>query len=146
MPNARELLSKKSIKGIISTTPEQSVQDASRLMLQRGVGCLVVTGAEGAIVGLLTEHDILCRLVAEDRDASDTKVSEIMSREVAVAEPERSIEEIEAIMRQQRLHYLPVAGETELLGLLSMGDVLAHHAAEDKQMVHYLREYMYGRA
>jgi CBS domain-containing protein len=145
MPNARDVLSKKSITGIISTTPEQSVQEASKLMLQRSVGCLVVTGAEGKIVGLLTEHDVLCRLVAEDRDASDTKVSEIMSRDVAIVEPERSLEEIEAIMRQQHLHYLPVAGEKELLGLLSMGDVLAYHAAEDKQMVHYLREYMYGR-
>ena len=146
MPNARDLLSKKSIKGIISTTPEQSVQAASKLMLQRNVGCLVVTGAEGKIIGLLTEHDVLCRLVAEDRDSSDTKVSEIMSRDVAVVEPERSLEEIEAIMRQQRLRYLPVAGEKELLGLRSMGDVLAHHAAEDKQMVHYLREYIYGRS
>jgi CBS domain-containing protein len=67
MPNARDVLSRNRIKGIISTTPKRSVQEASKVMLQRNVGCLIVTEAESKIVGLLTEHDVLCRLVAEDK-------------------------------------------------------------------------------
>jgi CBS domain-containing protein len=144
MPNASDVLSRKTTREIISTRPEESVQQAAKLMGQRQVGCLVVMG-EGKVAGLLTEREILCRLVAQDRDASDTKVGDIMLRDVVIVEPERSLEEIEAVMRQQHLHYLPVAGANELVGLISMGDVLAYHAAEDKQMVHYLKEYMYGR-
>lgn len=145
MPNANEVLSRKTIKGIISTTPDESVQLAAKLMGQRNVGCLVVMGEGGKVAGLLTEREVLCRLVAQDRNAASTKVAEIMLRDVVIVEPERSLDEIEAIMRQQHLHYLPVAGANQLLGLISIGDVLAYHAAEDKQMVHYLKEYMYGR-
>ncbi len=106
---------------------------------------MIVTDEAGRIEGIFTERDVVNRLVAEDMDASDTKVEEVMTRDVIVVEPERRLGEIEAIMRQNRVRHLPVAGRDALLGLLSIGDVLACHAAANQQMVHHLTEYIYGR-
>ena len=109
------------------------------------LGCLIVTDSAGRIAGIFTERDVVNRLVAEDQDASDTKVGDLMTRNVIVVEPERTLSEVEAIMKQNRVRHLPVAGKDALLGLLSIGDVLAYHAAANKQMVHHLTEYIYGR-
>ena len=145
MPTAKELLSEKKAKEVITVSADMSVQDACKLMRTHHIGCLVVTGGTRTIEGIFTERDVVNRLVAEDKDASDTKVGELMTREVIVVEPERPIAEIEAIMKQNRIRHLPVAGDKELLGLLSIGDVMAHDASKNKQMVHYLTEYIYGR-
>ena len=141
---AKDLLTKKDLKEIVTIRAEMSVQEACKLLRAYHIGCLVVTES-GRIEGIFTERDVVNRLVAEGKDASKTKVGDIMTREVIVVEPERSLEEIEGIMKQKRVRHLPVAGSDALLGILSIGDVLAHHAAENKQMVHYLTEYLYGR-
>jgi CBS domain-containing protein len=145
MSTAKQILTDKDTKGVITVSADLSVQEACRLMRSYRIGCLVVTGADQTIEGIFTERDVVNRLVAEDRDASETKVGDIMTREVIVVEPERPIAEVEAIMKQHRIRHLPVAGERELLGLVSIGDVMAHEAATSKQMVHYLTEYLYGR-
>ncbi len=145
MPTAKELLSAKEVTGVITVNAELSVQDACKLMRTHRIGCLVVTSGPHKIEGIFTERDVVNRLVAEDRDASDTKVGEIMTRDVIVVELDRPFEEIEAIMKQNRIRHLPVAGDRELLGLLSIGDVMAHDVSTNKQMVHHLTEYIYGR-
>lgn len=145
MPTAKQLLAEKESKSVITVNADLSVQDACKLMRAHRIGCLVVTSGAQTIEGIFTERDVVNRLVAEDKDASDTKVGELMTRAVIVVEPERPFDEIEAIMKQNRIRHLPVAGDKELLGLLSIGDVMAHDASKNKQMVHYLTEYMYGR-
>ena len=123
MPTAKELLAEKESKSVITVNAELSVQDACKLMRAHRVGCLIVTSGPHTIEGIFTERDVVNRLVAEDKDASDTKVGELMTREVIVVEPERPFEEIEAIMKQNRIRHLPVAGDKELLGLLSIGEI-----------------------
>jgi len=142
---AQQLLSGKKCKDLLTVGADVSVQEACKLMRRHTVGCLVVTGADGKVEGIFTERDVVNRLVAEDKDASDTKVAEVMTRDVIVVEPDRSLDEIEAIMKQNRVRHLPVAGNEALLGLISIGDVLAYHAAVNRQMVHHLTEYIYGR-
>ena len=145
MPTAKELLAEKESKSVITVNADLSVQDACKLMRTHRIGCLVVISGAQTIEGIFTERDVVNRLVADDKDASDTKVGELMTREVIVVEPDRPFEEIEAIMKQNRIRHLPVAGDRELLGLLSIGDVMAHDASKNKQRVHYLTEYIYGR-
>lgn len=144
MPTAAELLKSKSNNAIYTCRPESSIQDACRLMERHRVGCLIVSHGT-TIDGIITERDIVNKLVAVDLDASDTKVEALMTKKVVIVEPTRQIEEIEAIMRDMRIRHVPVAGEKELLGVLSIGDVMAWHAAKSKQEVHYLQEFIYGR-
>ncbi len=142
---AKHLLAEKATKDVVTIRMDATVQEACRLMREHRIGCLVVTDGPGHVEGIFTERDVVNRIVAEDLDASDTTVGEMMTREVIVVEPERKLGEVEAIMKQHRIRHLPVAGANALLGLVSIGDVLAYHAAANKQMVHYLTEYIYGR-
>lgn len=144
MPNARELLAAKARQEVFTVPPDATVQDACRLLRQYRIGCLIV-GSRKHIEGIFTERDVINRVVAEDRDASQTRVRDVMTKDVIYVRPERPIEEIEAIMKQERIRHLPVVDEHGLLGLLSIGDVLAWHAARDKQAVEYLTGLMYGR-
>jgi len=144
MPNARDLLAAKAHQEVFTVPPDATVQDACRLLRQYRIGCLIV-GSRTRIEGIFTERDVINRVVAEDRDASRTMVRDVMTRDVIYVKPERPIEEIEAIMKQERIRHLPVVDENGLLGLLSIGDVLAWHAARDKQTVEYLTGLMYGR-
>ena len=144
MPTARDLLDAKPRRDVFTTTADALVQDACRLMSQQRVGCLVVVAGE-KIVGIFTERDVLNRVVAEGRGAAQTRVGDVMTRNVLVVPPDRPVRDIEAIMKQQSIRHLPVAGEEHLLGLISIGDVLAWDAANDKQTLQYLTDYMYGR-
>jgi CBS domain-containing protein len=69
-----------------------------------------------------------------------------MTAQVIAVRPDRSVEEIEAIMRQERIRHVVVAGENGVVGMISIGDVTAWHAAQDHQTVEYLTEYISGRA
>lgn len=144
MPTAEELLACKDRRDVFTTAPDATVQEACALMRTHRVGCLVVVKAE-KIVGIFTERDVINRVVAEGRDAAATKVRDVMTHDVIVVRPDRRIEEIEGIMRQNRIRHLPVAGEQALVGILSIGDVAAWHSDKNQQMVEHLTDYLYGR-
>ena len=144
MPNAKELLAVKAHSGVFTVSAESSIGDPCRLMRESRVGCLRVGDGQNN-PGIITERDVINRVVAEHRDAATTRVRDVMTQDVLFIKPDRPIDEIEAIMKQQRIRHLPVVDEHGLLGLLSIGDVLAWHAAQDKQTVEHLTEYIYGR-
>ena len=95
---------------------------------------------------MFTERDVLTRVVAEGRDPTRTLVEEVMSTDVAYCRPETELDEVGAMMRQRRIRHLPVcAGEGDLKGLISIGDINAWHADGQATTIHYLNEYIYGR-
>lgn len=144
MTTARDLLARKKTAGVTTIAPDATVKDAALLMKEHGIGSLVVAEGE-ALRGILTERDVLWRVVAEARDAAATLVRDVMTTEVVVVRPERDIEDIETILMQHRIRHLPVAGDHGLVGMLSIGDVNAFRADADHQKVEYLTEYIYGR-
>ena len=145
MATARDLLHSKKSAGVITTMLDCTIQDACRLMKERRIGSLVVS-EDGHLRGIFTERDVVNRVVAEGLDPAKTTVAEAMTGQVIAVRPDRSVEEIEAIMRQERIRHVVVAGENGVVGMISIGDVTAWHAAQDHQTVEYLTEYISGRA
>jgi CBS domain-containing protein len=145
MPTAGDLLSQKKSGGVITVSPDATVKDAARLMYDHGIGSLVVADEE-ALRGIITERDVLWRVVAQGRDAATTAVREVMTVDVIVVRPDREIDDIETILKHHRIRHVPVAGDHGLLGMLSIGDVNAFRADADHQKVEYLTEYIYGRS
>ena len=145
MTTARDLLAQKKSGGVITVAPDSTVKEAALLMHDRRIGALVVAEGE-SLRGIFTERDVLWRVVAQGLDAAATLVREVMTAEVIVVKPERTLDEIEAILKHHRIRHLPVAGERGLLGMLSIGDLNAYRADSDRQTVEYLTEYIYGRA
>jgi CBS domain-containing protein len=143
-PTAMSLLATKNAAVVFTCSKEATAQEAAKLMSMRRIGSLVVTDGTQTVQGIFTERDVMMRVVAEGRDAARTRVGEVMTTEVITVSPDTSIEDVESIMRQHRVRHLPVVGDRGLLGLVSIGDVLVHHAESRKQMVEQLTDYVSG--
>ena len=115
----REVMSKKPKTG----GPEMSVQQAARTMRSAKVGSLIII-EDGRPIGILTERDILTKVVAEGKSASELKVSQVMSSPVVTARPDDKVSAAAKRMSQMRMRRLPVVDEGELVGMLTENDIL----------------------
>lgn len=143
MAMVHDILQRKGTR-VWSIGPEASVLQAAQLMNEHRVGGLVVL-QDGQLVGMFTERDVLQRVVAQERLPAQTSVADVMTREVVCCAPETDLEEARSAMRDRRIRHLPVVVEGRLLGLVSIGDLNAFHAATQEQTIFMLSEYLYGR-
>jgi CBS domain-containing protein len=144
MATVRDIL---AVKGthVLSISPEASVLDAALLMNEHKIGSLLVLSG-GSLVGILTERDILERVVATCRNPAETQIQEAMTIEVVCCQPHTSIDEARGVMKNRRLRHLPVVDEARRLhGLISIGDLNAHLAHDQEYTIHILEEYIHGR-
>jgi CBS domain-containing protein len=126
-----------------SIDADASVLDAALLMNQFRIGCLVVTKGK-AVIGIFTERDILCRIVANETSPRDTRIGEVMTAPVAVCTPETPLAECRAVMREKRIRHLPVVKDEQLIGMLSIGDILAESEQQQAKTIQFMYEYMHG--
>ncbi len=145
MATAKDILARKKSLEVFTVLPGDSVRDACRLMRDRRIGAVLVAEGE-ALHGIFTERDVVNLVVAEEKDPARTVVADVMTRKVIVVQSDRPVEDIEAIMRQERVRHVPVVDGKTLIGMISIGDVNAYNAAEDHQNVEYLTQYIHGRA
>jgi CBS domain-containing protein len=144
MARLRELLQHKGGQ-VLTIAPNQTVLAAAELMNQHRIGCLVVCDEQG-VCGIVSERDILQRVVAARRDPSTTRVADIMTTQVIFALPDMPIEQAQRIMMEKRIRHLPVLGEDgRLCGMISIGDLNAWEARMKDATIHWLQEYIYGR-
>lgn len=147
MPTVDLILRRKG-KSVATTTADATVLQAAREMNSRRIGSLVVitsgTGpGPGTVVGIVTERDILMRVVAAERDPRRTRVSEVMTSPVTFCTPQTPISELRDTMTVQRIRHLPVWCDTNgLCGMVSIGDVNAMEAESMVQTIHALEEYI----
>ncbi len=133
--------------------PSTTVLNATRLMNYHRVGALIVTmdpqpdDPLGHIVGIFTERDVLNRVVAQERNPSTTRIEDVMTTVVAYCRPETDVDEVASIMQKWRIRHLPVCDEeARLQGIISIGDINAWHAQGQDATIHYLHDYIHGRA
>jgi len=101
----------------------------------------------GRLIGIFTERDILSRIVAQRRDPVDTRVEDVMTREVACCQPHTPLEEARGVMKNRRIRHLPVVDpDGQVLGLVSIGDLNAHDNHSQEQTIHFLQQYIHGQA
>jgi CBS domain-containing protein len=145
MTRLGELLAYKGNQ-VFTIEPEATVQAAAELMNQHRIGCLLV--CEGTrIHGILSERDILQRVVAARRDPSTTTVAEVMTVHVIFASPDMPIEQAQRIMMEKRIRHLPVVSDDgQLCGMISIGDLNAWEARSKDATIHWLQEYIYGQS
>jgi CBS domain-containing protein len=102
--------------------PQTTVLEVARLMKEEDVGPIPVV-KDGRPVGLVTDRDIVVRVVAEGRDATMTTVGDIASGELVTVEPEQSLDEALKLMGQHRVRRLPVVEGDRLVGIVAQADV-----------------------
>jgi CBS domain-containing protein len=129
-----------------SIGPTESVIDAVHKMNQFKIGCLMVMQGD-QVMGIFTERDVLRRVIGEGRNVQDVTVGEVMTTEVVCCGPQTDLDDVSAIMQTRRVRHVPVCGdEGRLHGVVSIGDVNAYHSSNQEQTIHFLNEYIYGRA
>lgn len=142
MYQVSELLGLKG-SDVATITPAASALDAARAMNERKIGSLVVVDG-GRVVGIITERDILTRIVAAERSPSKTRVQDVMTASPITCRPETPLEELRGIMQQRRVRHVPVLDEGRLSGMVSIGDLNAAEAREMTQTIGYLKAYIAG--
>jgi CBS domain-containing protein len=141
MATVQHILAKKG-SDVISVAPGEMVLRAAQLMNDRGIGGLVVIGG-GRPAGIFTERDILRRVVSQQRDPATTRVAEVMTTPVIACAPDTSVDECAAMMTAKRIRHLPVVEGARLVGVITIGDVLAFQVSEQQATIEYMHHFMF---
>lgn len=134
------------VKGrdLLTVESDASVYDAVKRMVEQNVGSLLVT-VDGRIEGIVTERDYLRRVTLEGRTDRETHVSEIMSSPLVVVTPETSVDECMSIMTDRRIRHVPVVDDGEIVGVVSIGDVVKFKSSQQSYQIQYLTDYITAR-
>ena len=140
MSNVSEILGDKGGR-VLKIEASASVFEAVQEMVEANVGSLLVTDG-GDIVGIVTERDYLRRVTLEGRTDKDTPVGEIMTAPLVVVTPETEIDESMAIMTDRRIRHLPVVDDGQVVGVISIGDIVKFKSKQQSFEIQYLTDYI----
>ena len=143
MKTVMQLLQTKG-QDIWSITPDALVIDALKLMAEKRVGALLVLEA-GQVVGIISERDYARKVSLLGKSSKTTPVREIMTQKVVYVRPEQSIEDCMALMTDKRIRHLPVLADNQLIGVISIGDVVKAVISEQEFIIAQLENYITGR-
>jgi CBS domain-containing protein len=142
MKNVRDVLGSKGSE-IWSIRPDESVYQALELMAAKQVGALLVLH-EGQVVGIFSERDYARKVILKGKASKQLPVSKIMSTQVFWVSPARTIEEAMALMTDKHIRHLPVLEDNELIGFISIGDVVKALIEEREFVIGQLENYIRG--
>ncbi|NWF87207.1 CBS domain-containing protein [Candidatus Bathyarchaeota archaeon] len=123
------------IREVITIDENSTVKEAAEVMNKFEIGCLIAV-RKGKAMGIVTERDLLKRVVADVKDSTKTKVKDIMSSPLVVVEPDMELEEAVKLMFQMKIKKLPVVDGKRLVGLVSLTDI----ARFQPQMIKILKQ------
>lgn len=145
MKTVAQLLKLKVVQNrqVHAIAPEEMVLDALKVMAQKNIGALAVI-EQGRVVGVISERDYARKLVLKGRSSVGTAVREIMSVPVVTVSAQHCVEQCMAIMTDHHLRHLPVVEDGELIGLLSIGDLVKEAIDEQAELIRQLEHYIRG--
>jgi CBS domain-containing protein len=143
MKTVAELLRTKTNAYVHHIAPEASVLDAVKQLAEKRIGALLVM-AGGRLVGIVSERDYVRKLAELERAAFDARVSDIMTAEVISVGPRDTVQHCLQLMTDRRLRHLPVLAEGELIGMLSIGDLVKQTIDDQASLILQLEQYIRG--
>ena len=142
MKLVRHLLDNKGTE-IISITENASVLDAIKLMAERSVGSLLVMDGD-VLQGIVTERDYARKVLIKGRASDTTRVAEIMTAEVYTATVDQTVNDCMTIMTNRKIRHLPVVEDDNVVGLISIGDLVEAIIADQQEAIQHLEQYISG--
>ena len=138
----RELL---NVKGhdVWSVRPDQTVSEALKVLAEKNIGALLVLDG-GKLIGIFSERDYSRKIFLLGKTSKETKVEEVMTEDVCFVTPDTNIEECMALFTDKRIRHLPVMEADQLIGVISIGDVVNKIICEQKFTIGELENYITG--
>lgn len=143
MLRVKDLLSEKGNE-IWSIGPSQSVYQAIEMMSLKEVGALTVMSDSGELIGIVSERDYARKVILQGRLSKETLISAIMTSEVISTDEDASVDECMALMTHRRIRHLPVVKEGQMIGMISVGDLVKSMLLEKDQKIEQLERYVRG--
>ncbi len=120
--------------------PEESIVAFATQLDTLNIGAMPVAGAHGALVGVISERDVVRALAKDGARLVERRVRDLMTREVVTCGPDTSMSDAEKLMGKHRIRHLPVVDGAKIVGMLSIRDVMSWRLQESRDEVNVLRE------
>ncbi|MGF1477067.1 MAG: CBS domain-containing protein [Geminicoccaceae bacterium] len=130
----------------ITTTADCSVHDAAKLMAEHNIGAVVVLDKAGEIAGIISERDITRALARDGDQIVSHDVGDLMTKDVVTTDRSASVQNLMRRMTEHRIRHLPVVEDNQLLGVISIGDVVKSRMTELESETSMLHDYIAGSA
>lgn len=140
MATVKQILDKKGYQ-IYSVSPKQTVYEALQLMAEKGIGALPVFD-DNKLVGIMSERDYARKIILKEKTSKNSLVEEIMSKDVIYVESNVTEEECMALMVNKRVRHLPVSEGEDIIGFISIGDVVKAVIDSKEFMIEQLINYI----
>jgi len=133
------------VKGsdIWSIAPQATAYNALQIMAEKNVGALLVIEKE-KLVGIFSERDYARKVILKDKSSKNTSVGELMTREVFYINANKTLKESLALMTAKRIRHLPVMKNNQLIGIVTLGDVVKQIISDQKFAIRELEKYITG--
>lgn len=142
MKLVQHLLDRKG-RGVISVTPDVSVLDAIKIMADKTVGSLLVM-RDSELLGIVTERDYARKVIIKGRASESTAVGEIMTADVCTADSLKTVNECMTVMTERKIRHLPVVDDGEVVGMISIGDLVQAIISDQQEEIEQLENYISG--
>lgn len=137
----KRILSEKGAN-VVTISPTASLADAAKLLAERRIGALVVTGAGDRVVGIVSERDVVRILASRGAAGLDISLTDVMTRKVVTCEPSATVSAVMEQMTAGKFRHVPVLDGEKLLGIISIGDVVKLRLQEMEREQAALRDYI----
>jgi CBS domain-containing protein len=139
----KQILHGKKINTIYSVTSSTSVYDTLVLMSDKNIGAVMVID-DGKLAGIFSERDYARKIILKGKHSDDTPVSDVMTAKVITIEPDKKLEDVMQIMSDKHIRHLPVVDGENLLGIISISDVVTAIIRDQKERIASLEGYISG--
>ncbi|MBA4146046.1 MAG: histidine kinase [Azospira oryzae] len=144
MSKVKDIIKAKgSSSAVFAVEPDEIVYKAIEQMAEKNIGGLLIT-EKGKLVGIFTERDYARKLILKGKSSKDTLIGELMTKNPYTVTLESSIEDCMQIMSDRHFRHLPVVDNGELIGIISIGDVVRFIIEEQKSIIDHLQGYIAG--
>lgn len=141
MKTVKQLLREKG-HGVASIGPDESIIEAMQLMAADNIGALLVL-KNSKLVGIVTERDFSRKSYLLNKPMKDILVKDIMTQQVAYVSPDYTNEDCMALITEMRIRHLPVLDDEQLIGIISIGDLVKDTISQHEFIIHQLERYIY---
>ena len=139
--NAATILKSKR-RGVVTATPNTSLLDIAKLLVQHGIGCIVIVGNDDKIAGIVSERDLMHAIGKSGAKVLMEPVSDFMTKKVVTAREVDTVDQLMSEMTAHRFRHMPVVERGRLIGLVSIGDLVKIHVADAEFESGAMRQYI----